>query len=542
MSTTINTLMKQLKAYVVKSYASASKPVFQEAKHPEVMVFKNYTPLDLLPFDGLGGPYANFAGHDASRGLAKNSFDADMLTDPKDPIDKLEDLAADEWDSLREWEQHFASKYLFSAELPDELQLVILGQLPLKDLLKSTEVCHRWRSLVYSGSLWTAINMSPVYKLIPNNTIIELIVSSGKFLKEANFRGCIQLESLGLEKLTTCCPNVEVLNVRDCQHLSSFDIGRFLEKAANLKVLDVSGLRKVKPATLANAKCSKLERLEMSWCTNITGADILPLVQQCSATLTYLKINKCPGLDNEDTMLSLGNNLPNLTHLSLAYCTDLTDSALETFLSSSPSRKITHLNLSGCANLSDTTLSNLARYTQEIQHLELANCQLMTDRGLSPLFARVQTFTFLDLEGIFQLTTTSVSSIADHQPHLQRLCLSDCAHVSDADVEDLVKRCPELYHLEMDNCMITDVALKSIADHLEQQQEPRELRLEVLDCRNLSEKGIKTIMKSSSLLTIKSIFSFEDDDNESSNRSGRYRAFSSRRQRRIHADDGCLIC
>lgn len=115
------------------------------------MIFKNYTPLDLLPFDGLGkegrilmavngsiydvtrgrnfygpgkaekkygfvkwdskdwnkrlgGPYANFAGHDASRGLAKNSFDADMLTDPHEPIDKLEDLAADEWESLREWE------------------------------------------------------------------------------------------------------------------------------------------------------------------------------------------------------------------------------------------------------------------------------------------------------------------------------------------------------------------------------------------------------------------------------------------------------
>lgn len=51
-----------------------------------------------------GGPYANFAGRDASRGLAKNSFDLDMLTDPNEPIDKLEDLNADEWESLREWE------------------------------------------------------------------------------------------------------------------------------------------------------------------------------------------------------------------------------------------------------------------------------------------------------------------------------------------------------------------------------------------------------------------------------------------------------
>lgn len=54
----------------------------------------------------LGGPYASFAGHDASRGLAKNSFDDDMMVDPKGPIDKLEDLTSDEWESLREWVRH----------------------------------------------------------------------------------------------------------------------------------------------------------------------------------------------------------------------------------------------------------------------------------------------------------------------------------------------------------------------------------------------------------------------------------------------------
>lgn len=30
-----------------------------------------------------------------------------MLTDPKESIDKLEDLATDEWESLREWEVNY---------------------------------------------------------------------------------------------------------------------------------------------------------------------------------------------------------------------------------------------------------------------------------------------------------------------------------------------------------------------------------------------------------------------------------------------------
>ncbi|CDS09531.1 hypothetical protein LRAMOSA10891 [Lichtheimia ramosa] len=154
MATTMHTLLSQFKenpvnwalaavlAYVVRSFAHSSKPAAIPAKHPDVIVFKNYTPKELEPFNGTndtrvlmgvngnvydvtrgrnfygpGGPYANFAGHDASRGLAKNSFDLDMITDPSQPIDKLEDLTPEEWDSLREWEQHFATKYLLVGKL-----------------------------------------------------------------------------------------------------------------------------------------------------------------------------------------------------------------------------------------------------------------------------------------------------------------------------------------------------------------------------------------------------------------------------------------
>lgn len=104
---------------------------------PPATVFKTYTPHTLLPFNGEegkpiffavrgkvfdvsrgrnfygpGGPYSNFAGRDASRGLACGSFDEDMLTEDLDgPLDTLEGLGAEEMEALQGWEERFNEKY-----------------------------------------------------------------------------------------------------------------------------------------------------------------------------------------------------------------------------------------------------------------------------------------------------------------------------------------------------------------------------------------------------------------------------------------------
>lgn len=110
---------------------------------PQATVFKVFTPPQLLPYNGLnnmpvylavrgrifdvtpgrnfygpGGPYQNFAGRDASRGLACGSFDEDMLTeDLQGPLDRLEDLGNDEMEALRGWEERFSEKYLVVGKL-----------------------------------------------------------------------------------------------------------------------------------------------------------------------------------------------------------------------------------------------------------------------------------------------------------------------------------------------------------------------------------------------------------------------------------------
>ncbi|KAM0789636.1 hypothetical protein ACM66B_000440 [Microbotryomycetes sp. NB124-2] len=112
----------------------------------DALEWKQYTPQDLRAFDGTndqlencrilfairrkvydvssgrgfygpGGPYAIFAGRDASRGMAKQSFEPEMLTPVDEPIDELKDLSQSEWDNLRDWEAHFTNKYIQCGDL-----------------------------------------------------------------------------------------------------------------------------------------------------------------------------------------------------------------------------------------------------------------------------------------------------------------------------------------------------------------------------------------------------------------------------------------
>lgn len=57
-------------------------------------------------FYGPGGPYALFAGKDASRALAKMSFEE------KDLTGDVEGLSAYESEALTDWEYKFMSKYV----------------------------------------------------------------------------------------------------------------------------------------------------------------------------------------------------------------------------------------------------------------------------------------------------------------------------------------------------------------------------------------------------------------------------------------------
>ncbi|GAB1319186.1 Dihydrodipicolinate synthase [Madurella fahalii] len=140
--TPLNALLLSLLLYTAYAFLKPAPPPSIPKEEPAT-VFRTFTPRTLLPYNGEngmpvylavrgrvfdvtrgrnfygpGGPYANFAGRDASRGLACGSFDESMLTKDLDgPLDTLADLGGEEMEALRGWEERFEEKYLVVGRL-----------------------------------------------------------------------------------------------------------------------------------------------------------------------------------------------------------------------------------------------------------------------------------------------------------------------------------------------------------------------------------------------------------------------------------------
>lgn len=140
--TPLNLVLLGMLLYTAYSWLRPHTPAAIPKEEPAV-VFKTFTPRTLLPYNGEndmpvylavrgrvfdvtrgrnfygpGGPYANFAGRDASRGLAFGSFDEEMLTKDLDgPLDTLSDLTKDQLEALQGWEERFLDKYLVVGKL-----------------------------------------------------------------------------------------------------------------------------------------------------------------------------------------------------------------------------------------------------------------------------------------------------------------------------------------------------------------------------------------------------------------------------------------
>ena len=108
--------------------------------------------------------------------------------------------------------------------LPTEMQLQILDFLSVPELLRLSKTCRCLQNVARGPSLWknyTHIDVGELHEL-ENDDFIQLI-SKCPNLKHANFEDTL-IEDSALERLASDCPDIDELNLFNCQAITLYSI------------------------------------------------------------------------------------------------------------------------------------------------------------------------------------------------------------------------------------------------------------------------------------------------------------------------------
>ena len=412
-------------------------------------------------------------------------------------------------------------KFDFWTKLPDEIKVGILQLLEPKEIVRCSAVSKKWHRMCFDGQLWTNIDASKFYRDIPAKSLVKLLTSAGPFIKDLNLRGCVQMkERWGKDsrEITQACKNLEYFSIERCP-IDKTSIHYFLLQNSSLVHINLSGLNMLNNSAMKiiAQNCSRLEYLNVSWCTHVDTKGLQKVVRACP-NLKDLRAAEIKGFNDREFLLDLFERNA-LERLIISDCTEFDDDALLTMIQGnepeidvltervivSP-RAFRHLDFSRCRNLTNKSVKQLAYSVPLLVGLRLSQCSSLTDDALDAILESTPRITHLDLEEL-NLTNNTLTSLAKSPcaPHLKHLNVSYCEALGDVGMLAVLKSCPSLRMLEMDNTRVSDLSLTEAAAQVHERNrtvttgnpngKPKlGLKLVVYDCQNVTWTGVREVL------------------------------------------------
>lgn len=277
--------------------------------------------------------------------------------------------------------------------------------------------------------------------------------------------GCLQLQKdWRIESVANACRNLYAATLEGCAMERSI-VHFIILRNPQLVHLNLSGLHSVTNSTcrMIAQSCPNLEVLDISFCKNADGKGLRRLADRCN-NLRVLKANTLRINDTGLMLILFQKNT--LEQLYLGSASGLRDETIRLLLEGkdpeidpftnrgiTPPRKLTHLDLSNCSHLTDATLHNLTSKVPLLQHLEIYSIPSLTDAGFTSLLPTTPLLQTLNAEECTELTDTTLFSLAHSPCHLtlSHLQISYCEQMTDTGIVDVLRKCPNVSTLEMDN-------------------------------------------------------------------------------------------
>ncbi|KAJ5786305.1 uncharacterized protein N7503_011517 [Penicillium pulvis] len=425
----------------------------------------------------------------------------------------VEEIALPEPESVRTLD--------FWGDMPQELKVEIFRYLTPQEIVRCSSVSKMWHDMCYDGQLWSKVDTTDYYQKIPSDVLVKLMTCGGPFVRDLNLRGCIQLRekwSSDGERISDLCRNVVTFSLEGSK-IDKTSMHYFLLRNSRLEYINLSGLKSVTNSSMKiiAQSCPRLEVLNISWCQQVESKGLRRVFQSCGR-LKDLRASEIQAFDDEDFANELFER-NNLERLAISR-TNLTDEALKVLMHGVdpemdvltdrpivPPRRFRHLDLHHCSALTDAGLKSLAFNVPDLEGLQVSQCPELTDASIIDIIRTTPRLSHLELEDLDKLTNNSLVELAKSPcaQRLEHLNISYCESLGDTGMLQVMKNCPKLRSVEMDNTRVSDLTLMEASFRVRRRGYGEDfpqvgLRLVVFDCANVTWAGVKEVLSSNAYI------------------------------------------
>ncbi|KAJ1308987.1 hypothetical protein OPQ81_004669 [Rhizoctonia solani] len=352
--------------------------------------------------------------------------------------------------------------------LPPEVLIHIFRLIPLpKDLYACLLVCRSWCACAVE-LMWhkpMATKIPALWKLLNAFGRDNLTFRYASFVRRLNFMSFGgDLSDIMVSRIADCT-RLERLTLVNCTNVTDESLEAILSKMPNLVALDLTGVGLVtdRSITALAHTASRLQGINLGGCKLVTDAGIVELATHC----TLLRRVKLAGLQvTNQSVIHLARQCPLLLEMDLNGCTAISNDAIRELWTCSGHIRELKLGLIGAALTDDAfpvPADPQPRMITSPNGSQSPPLLLPPETGLTTTRS-FEHLRILDLTGCASLTDAAVEGIISVAPKIRNLVLAKCTLLTDNAIASVCKLGRYLHYLHLGHVsLITDRAVIQLA-------------------------------------------------------------------------------
>ncbi|XP_070540751.1 F-box/LRR-repeat protein 2-like [Ptychodera flava] len=300
-----------------------------------------------------------------------------------------------------------------------------------------------------------------------NDASMAVMAKNCNNLKKLFLHGCNRITKEALKQIGDNCRQLQQLDLSYCYKVSSSsDSEGLLHLPSSLQDLSLCGTQ-VNEETLPDALCRliHLKKLKLCGIGSLTESNMEKIFSAIGHQLELVDFNGCGGVVTDDILRSVVNHCKDLESLALSFCTQVTGNTLYPLLENKKrAENITTLVCSGCRSLSYDVLLAIAESCVNLEWFAVAGIVCVNDVILQTLASNCHRLKVVNFKTCKEITDEGVCALASNCP-LEDIVLSGIHGLTDKSVLAIANSCPQLDTIYLSGCaLITPVAVRYLQD------------------------------------------------------------------------------